>query len=348
MESYCDDQTGVKIRNLTPGLAKAHTIYQTHPMWTPNMEYLLFDAEKDGVMLPHALLLKTGHTRPIVDAPVTASTLDRKAGRLYYVQDNQVYVVSVSLAFRRMTKPRKLADIPADVVKTISGGLSLDSKGDWLYMGAETEPDKKWALLFLDIESRVWEKVTDVNFRVGHIQANPSITRMVMFCHETGGDAPQRIWMANANGGGIRPFFEEKNNEWVTHETWWGGTRVLFTVWPYDEAHKKMMHGIVSADLAGARPTLHAQYPAWHTHGSPDGKWALGDDFDRNIWLIKVDTNERRLLTQGHLGAGFDTHPHASFTPDNKAVVFTSSRFGAENILMAELPDWNTLPLPKE
>ncbi len=120
--------------------------------------------------------------------------------------------------------------------------------------------------------------------------------------------------------------------------------RVLFTIWPYDDAHKNLMNGIVSADVAMARPTLHAQYPAWHTHGSPDAKWVLGDDFDRNIWLIKADTNERRLLTQGHLGKGFDTHPHASFTPDNKAVVFTSSRSGAENILMAELPDWDALP----
>lgn len=353
MESYRDERTGVRLRNLTPECAKAQLMYQTHPMWTPNMEYLVFDAEKDGVMLPHALLFKTGHTRPIVDTPVPASVLDRKTGRFYYIQDNDIMAINVGLAFRRMAKPRRIAAIPSGLVKSVCGGLSLDTKGDWLYMGVENksitpplpgEDGKHWAILYLDIESAQWHKVVDLDFKVGHVQANPTIARVIMFCHETGGDAPQRIWMVNASGKGLRPFFEEKHNEWVTHETWWGGTRVLFTIWPYDDEHKKLMHGIVSADVAVARPTPYAQYPAWHAHGSPNGQWVLGDDFDRNIWLVKADTKERRLLTQGHLGKGFNTHPHASFTPDNKAVVFNSSRTGAESIFLAELPEWDSLP----
>ena len=143
-----------------------------------------------------------------------------------------------------------------------------------------------------------------------------------------------------------RPFYKETYNEWVTHEVWWGGLRALFTIWPYDEEHKQKPHGVVSADLATGKPTVHAQFPAWHTHGSPDGQWIVADDFERNLWLIKAETNERRLLTQGHLGNGFDTHPHPSFTPDSKAVVFNSSRNGKEEIFMVDLPDWESLPLP--
>ena len=71
----------------------------------------------------------------------------------------------------------------------------------------------------------------------------------------------------------------------------------------------------------------------------------MGNDFERNLWLIQASTGERRLLTQGHLTAGGTNHPHASFTPDSRSIVFTSSREGTDDIYLVDLPDWNTLPI---
>jgi oligogalacturonide lyase len=102
---------------------------------------------------------------------------------------------------------------------------------------------------------------------------------------------------------------------------------------------------VASADLAKGELTLHSQYPAWHTHGSPDGRWIMGDDFDRNLWLIEAATGERRLLTQGHQCEGGTNHPHASFTPDSRSIVFTSSRGGADDIYLVDLPEWKSLPI---
>jgi oligogalacturonide lyase len=348
---YRDERTGVKVQNLTSGLKRAVTFYHTHPMWTQEMELLVFNAQQSGShadprLVPHALHLKAGHVRTILDREVAASVLDAATGRLYYVDDNAVCAISVGLAFRRMAASRKVAALPANV-KGIEGGLSLDSKKDFLYLGALLEEGAKWGILALNIASGQWKTVAELDFRIGHIQANPSIARIIMFCHETGRDAPQRMWLISANGVGPRPFYKETYDEWVTHEIWWGGVRAAFTIWPYDDEHKKRPHGVLSADVATGRPVVHSQFPAWHTCGSPDGKWLVADDFERNIWLIRADDGQRRLLTQGHLDKGHDTHPHPSFTPDNKAVVFNSSRGGIESILMAEMPeDWDSLPLP--
>lgn len=38
----------------------------------------------------------------------------------------------------------------------------------------------------------------------------------------------------------------------------------------------------------------------WHVHGSPDGRWAVGDDFERNLYLIDRTTDEMQLLSGGH------------------------------------------------
>lgn len=355
MNAYRDERTGAWVRDLTPAASRAQGTYQTHPMWTQGMEYLLFSAEKAGKMTPHVLQMKTGEIRELVEGGVGSCVLEPKRGRVYYEKKRTIYAIDIEPAFRREGGPHAggpptVATLPAEAIR-VEGGLSLDAKADLLYAGVVLEEKTKWAILALDVASLNgtdghWQTVTQLDFRVGHVQANPLVPRIIMFCHETGGDAPQRTWVVNADGTDLGPFYKETYNEWVTHEVWWGGDRAVFTIWPYDEEHKRKPHGVVSVNLATGKPTVHAQFPAWHTHGSPDGKWLVADDFERNIWLIKTETGERRLLTQGHLGKGFDTHPHPSFTPDSKAVIFTSSRNGSERVFMVEIPAWDSLPLP--
>lgn len=51
----------------------------------------------------------------------------------------------------------------------------------------------------------------------------------------------------------------------------------------------------------------------WHCNASRDNKWAVGDTFGGNVWLINVQTGERHWLVS-------DTkmkpdHAHPSFSP---------------------------------
>ena len=59
------------------------------------------------------------------------------------------------------------------------------------------------------------------DFKIGHLQANPFVPGLILFCWETGGDAPQRTWLVRSDGSEKRPFYKETFNEWVTHEVWW-------------------------------------------------------------------------------------------------------------------------------
>ena len=69
-----------------------------------------------------------------------------------------------------------------------------------------------------------------VPFRLGHIQANPFVSGEILYCHETGGDAPQRMWIVNADGTGNRPLYKETPDEWVTHEVWFDKDHVVFNI----------------------------------------------------------------------------------------------------------------------
>ncbi len=334
--AYVDAKTGAKVYNLTPNDTQAGIVYQTHPMWTPGMKYFVYTSAG----LPCALEMATGKSKPLLEKPANWS-MQWFSGQIFYQLGSAFYRLDVPSAFQGTGKSVNVAELPENAPQP-SGALSVETSSDTVYSTAVLEPDTRWGVIAIDRGGV--RTLASVDFKVGHIQANPFEPGVVMFCWETGGDAPQRTWVVDGKGGPPRPVYKEVNEEWVTHEAWWGRDRVIFTIWPYDDAHKKLPHGVAWTDLEGGALHVLAQYPAWHTHGSPDGRWALGDDFDRNLWLIDVATCERRLLTQGHLGKGCKTHPHASFTPDSGAIVLNSSHFGSEQIFFVPLPEWESLP----
>jgi oligogalacturonide lyase len=59
----------------------------------------------------------------------------------------------------------------------------------------------------------------------------------------------------------------------------------------------------------------------WHVNGSPDGRWAVGDDFKRNIYLIDRKTREMILLSAGHKETAAD-HPHPTLVQTVKRLKY--------------------------
>ena len=56
----------------------------------------------------------------------------------------------------------------------------------------------------------------------------------------------------------------------------------------------------------------------WHNGVTYDGKWAAGDDFDGNVWLINRTTGEATRVSTGHLMR--PDHLHPSFSPDGTKI----------------------------
>ena len=340
-EDYRDPETGAYLRCMTPGIAHAECVYQTHPMWTRAMRYFLFHVLEDGGHVPYARQVASGIARPLTDGNIGASVLDGVNDVLYYMRGREIFRQPVETTFQRLRPALRLSELPRYAAR-LSGGISLDADGMTLYVGVRLDEDDQWAVLIFDLRSNLWRRRVETDFQIGHVQAHPDINGLVMFCHETGGDAPQRMWRFLDADVDAVPYFPERGEEWVTHEVWWNN-RALYTIWPYDEERLNYQYGIVSVGLQTGSRTWHCKYKAWHTHGSPDGQWILGDDFDRNLWMIAPQGGERRLLSQGHTTGDFGTHPHASFTPDSRAVVTNSSILGREAVLVVECPRWSEL-----
>jgi oligogalacturonide lyase len=228
----------------------------------------------------------------------------------------------------------------------------------------------------MNIKTGETKYVVSVPFQIGHIQTNPWVPGEIVFCWETGGKSPQRTWTVMADGSGLRPLYPESDYEWVTHEAVIGKDEVAIAIMGHRKIPGTNKEVEAPTGVGGANP---GQDPAWgpsgtrekptglaiinlrsremeiagqtksgsglwHVHGSSDGRWAVGDDFSRNIYLIDRHTREMKLLSTGHQRTAAD-HPHPTFSPDGTKIQIQSAMLSADkksmNICIIYLPeDW--------
>lgn len=186
----------------------------------------------------------------------------------------------------------------------------------------------------IDLKTGAISTVIDVDLRMGHVQTNPWVPGEIIYCHETTGDAPQRIWTVNADGTGNRPLYVESPEEWVTHETVATKDEVMFNIMGHLPYLRERPTGIAVINLRTNQMKLLGQLEEdmgrgraggfWHCNGSPDGNWAVGDTFKGNIWLIDRRNGEQILLTADHQMR--PDHAHPIFSPDGRTVAIQSGQ----------------------
>lgn len=215
------------------------------------------------------------------------------------------------------------------------------------------------------------QPVVTVGFQIGHIQANPWVPGELVFSWETGGKSPQRTWTVRGDGSGLRPLYPESAHEWVTHEAIITRDEVAFalmghrpvpgavapagTSWegsnPGQEAGwgpsgtREKPTGLAIVNLRTREMRIEAQTPSgsglWHVHGSPDGRWAVGDDFARKLWLLDRRSGRLRLLSSGHKETARD-HVHPTFSADGQRIQIQSAMLSPDgrdmNIVVITVP----------
>jgi oligogalacturonide lyase len=237
-------------------------------------------------------------------------------------------------------------------------GISGGDAGKYLPAGVEPLPTPPGArmgagpggLRAMDLKTGALRVVIDTPFKVGHVQANPFVPGEILYCYETGGDATQRMWTVKGDGTGNRKLFVEGPDDWVTHEVVVGPDTVMFNLIGHQARLRKRPTGIATIDLRTDAVELLGQVDErqqsnlgddarqpqnaagndsyggfWHCNGSPDQRWAVGDTFTGNLWLIDRKTGERTLLSTDHKMKPDHTHP--TFSDDSTRVLFQSGKW---------------------
>jgi len=406
-----DPVTGQKLIFLTSTPTGDSKIYQTHNQWTSDGQWLIFRSNRvKGEAM--AVNEKSGELVQVTEGGyVGMLNVARKSMKLYFMrkQEND----STSLAIVEVDLAKLFADSKTRKLKSATeyqricgttspeleagGDMALDGGEEWVWFRVgKTEAAKHLAtdvkieesfgprkmgagpagIAGMNIKTGEIKYVTSVPFQIGHIQTNPWVSGQIIFCWETGGKSPQRTWIVNSNGTGLRPLYPEASYEWITHEAVISNDEVAIAIM----GHRKIENlndttSVKGTDVTGINPgqdiswgdcgtrekpsglavvninsremTIAGQTPSgsgfWHVNGSADKRFLVGDDFARNIYLIDRRTHEMMLLSTGHKATAAD-HPHPTFSPDGTKIEIQSAMLSADNHSM----NICVIPVPKK
>lgn len=369
-----DRVTGRSLVTLTAAPSNDVKIYQTHPQWASDGVHVIFrSSDRNPAKTPQAYAVNeiTGDITQLTDGPdvdTYSLNVSRHGMRLYFLRGKsadgpQRLVVldmaalladSASAAVKeRSAYERQIAVLPPE--HKGAGGFDIDADESAAYFGMRfadgpsREPGKPIpqvpsGVAAVDLKTGAYRIVLRTPFLMGHVQTNPWVPGEIVYCNETGGDAPQRIWTVRADGTGNRPLFREAPDDWVTHEVVVDKDTVMFNLMGHTPELRRRPTGIMTVNLrtdevANLGQTTRGQ-GFWHCQSSPNGRWALGDNFDGEIFLINWRTGETRLVSTGHVMK--PDHAHSNFSPDGARILVQSGMLSGGKSL-----DLMLIPVPE-
>ncbi|HET7732961.1 MAG TPA: hypothetical protein VFK73_03905, partial [Paludibacter sp.] len=382
-----------------------------HNQWTSDGQWLIFRSNRvKGEAM--AVNEKSGEMVQVTEGGYTGMlNVARKSMKLYFMRKMEsdsttLAIVEVDLAklftdskagiLKPATEYQRICGITPPALEA-GGDMALDGGEEWVWFRVGKEEAQKYLAADVKIEPSFGPRkmgagpagiagmnvktgeikyVVSVPFQIGHIQTNPWIPGQIVFCWETGGKSPQRTWIVNSDGSGLRPLYAEAPYEWITHEAVIGKDEVAIAIM----GHRKIENNsdtttVKGTDANGVNPGQDASWgdcgtrekPSglgivnintremviagqtpdgsgfWHVNGSADKHFVVGDDFARNIYLIDRRSHEMMLLSAGHKATAAD-HPHPTFSPDGTKIEIQSAMLSADNHSM----NICVIPVPKK
>ena len=394
-----DPKTGVELVFLTSQQGQGDSkIYQTHNQWTADGKWVIFRSNRvRGEAM--AVNEETGVMIQVTEGGYTGMLCVARNSMNLYIQRQQrgpdgrrtgweIVEINLEKLFKdseagrlqgKAAYERICGVIPGEMCS--EGDLALDGSEQLAYFRLDPNYARNMPIAEpiapnfgprnmgagpggigkIDLRTGKCEPVVAVHFKVGHIQGNPWHPGEVIFCWETGGKAPQRTWMVNADGSDLRPIYRETEYDWVTHEAVISADELVIAILGHrrialnerdldttkdwgPSGTKEYATGIAVVNMRTRELTLEGQVDGdnfWHVAGSQDGHWVAGDDFARELWVVDRHTKERILLTAGHKTTAAD-HVHPTFKPDGTEIEIQSAMLSEDgrsmNICIVKMP----------
>lgn len=286
---------------------------------TPDLRFLVCEGTFGGVKEVVRLDLVSGEAVRLTDggAIVHVGDLNPAGDRFFFLRGSWVWSVELATG----SEERIAEAVPADG-SAMLGFVHFAADGSFLAMGGNrthASGVKLGRVYALRLDTGRLDTLVERPFQIGHVQCSPADPDLVMYCHETGGASPQRIWLVRPSEGVSWPLYPDPGHPWITHETFTrDGKQVVFIRNPEGMA-------LVQPDNRDFLPI--ALPRAWHPGPNQDGSLVVFDSHDGYVGLWSAATGRTNLLAPGELAAG-GPHLHPCFLPDNRTLAWTASGNG--------------------
>lgn len=356
--SWYDAETGYRIIQPIREDANRHMYFTSNPFTATGRE-LIFSAVREGVENYYLLEFLTGRYRQLTDVRnlrVAHAYYDRASDSLYYGDAHRIFRVHVHTC-----ETEQIYESAGAI-----GSLAVTADGKYLVTFAQTAMEHHgndaedvfevpmWRIFRVDIQTGKEKTILYRNARVDHIQCCPSDPAWLMYCLWGYQCTHQRIWHCNLDGTDGGPVGHEKPNEHRTHEYYTpDGQHIAFHGKKYTygdtPSFQIVQHTWGICGLNGEDERIYAFPPgerhAVHSIMSHDGTMVAADGQTFISLLDRDDATMtctlRPIARHDSTMSGNFVHPHPSFSPDDRYVVFATDRGGKDrgNICLIDLWD---------
>jgi len=313
MLEYKDEKTGYIIRQYTDKTdARSNKFYFSTESFTEDDKYFFYREDKDGETNVFRVDYATGGIEHAFGSEYSNLCLDYLRPHMYMRKGDSLC--------RMDTNTGIITEVATFPPGKCNGHLSVSKSG--LVWCSYHQANKIYALVVLDPTKGTSEVVFQDDHFLNHCQACPGDDETVMYVHETHGDALQRIWLFDYPTRRVRPYYVEKEGDWITHEVWTADGDYLYFV--------KYPHHIMRGTRDGHSFKAVGEFK--HIlHCAPDrtGKFVVADritgvphGYTNEIFLLNTETGKETVLATLEEPASGAEHPHPSFNRKGNIVLF--------------------------
>jgi len=349
------------MRQLTDHPSVNHPSYFLQSSFLPGDEELFFTSYRTGSPQLWLASLSTGEQRQLTGCaaihPFSPAYLER-SHEIVFTRGGSLWAVHVGTGAERL-----IVEIP----RAQFGECSLSADGEWATAAFKSKFFQ--GLVAGKLDGTGWIQIPFPRTII-HPQFHPLEPEWIEFA----GDPAPRMHRVRRDGMGLECLYQHTNDEFVVHETFLGQTGdLVFTVWPHrlcrmDWTSREVTticeHNCwhIAPNRAGDKVLFDTNHPdrgiqivevasgAIHDVCRPDAsnggsqwatsRYALAEDFEK---ARSAFSNEGKNLSW--MEAGVDTvygpqwtHPHPSWSRNERQIAFASDRTGHTQVYVADVP----------
>jgi oligogalacturonide lyase len=367
-----DPDTGTQVTRLTPTDVTCHRNYFYQKCFTNDGHKLLFGAQFGEHWNYHLLDLQHQTATQLTD-----QANENTFGGFLSPDDRYLYLVRDERQLIRLEldtlKESVVYQVPPDWV---GYGTWVSNSSCTKMVGIEIRADdwfplddwKKFAEMFharprcrlirIDLRTGERDVIHEDNQWLGHPQYRPFDDHTVAFCHEGPHDLiDARMWLVNEDGSDVRCAKEHGPGESCTHEFWVPDGSAMVYVSYFKGQKERTISSLDPVTLVSQRLTT--MPPCSHLMSNFNGRLIVGDgsntpvdvaegashtiENNPHLHLFDLDAGTSRPIARHdsswrvYKGNRQVTHPHPSFAPGERQVLFTSDCDGEPALYLADL-----------
>lgn len=347
-------KTNILIRQITNNPSIHHHPFFIVPAYDDNMNRMIFVSHRTGMPQIFAEDRATEKLIQLTERPDLNewSVYPSHNGKfVYFTAGTGIWQLDLG-----SLKEQEIANFSSSrlreegMVAAAMGTIALSY--DDLWLAVRFGVDDESALAIINTESSKHEVILQRD-SISHMQFCPNDNNLLYYA----GPLTDRVWIINRDGSGNRRLYARnvEKNEWITHESWIPKTKELaFVDWN---------HGVRCINVDTGKERCITSFNAWHAICNRDGTLMVADTNFPDIGIQVFDPLDGvgkpstlcypEASSMGeHWKGAFPyangpikvyapqhTHPHPSFSPDNRYVIFTSDKTGFAQIYEATLTD---------